>query len=165
MSWAGPNKIDDFLNSVARNPWKRPPEKAGVYVISEKPWEEVPATADGVLYVGQAAYLRYQIGRLLCDLLGFTGDNPSAEEAYQHKGGHSLWSHYCLPRQIEPANLYMGWCSECLCIACAETKLLEMMRTGPHRVTICAAHRPVLDLRQNCCGLVPAALNSNGRHC
>jgi hypothetical protein len=87
MSWAGPNKIGDFLNSVAHSPWKRPPEKAGVYVVSDKPWEEVPATADGVLYVGQATYLRYQIGRLLCDLLGFTGDNPSGEEAYQHKGG------------------------------------------------------------------------------
>ncbi len=44
----------------------------------------------------QAAYLRYHMGRLLCDLLGFTGDNPSAEEAYQHKGGHSLWSHRVL---------------------------------------------------------------------
>jgi len=163
MSWAGPHKIGDFLTSVAHSPWNRPPEKAGVYVVCEKPWEEVPTTADGVLYVGQAAYLRYQIGRLLCDLSGFTGDNPSAEEAYQHKGGHSLWLHYCLPHQIEPADLYLGWCSECLCIACAETKLLEMMRTGPHRVTTCAAHRPVLDLQQNCCGLMPTALNSDRR--
>jgi hypothetical protein len=134
-----------------------------VYVVCEKLWKEVPTRADGVLYVGQAAYLQYQIGRLLCDLLGFTGDNPSAEEAYQHKGGHSLSSHYCLPGQIEPANLYLGWCAECLCIAC-ETKLLEMMRMGPHRVTIWAAHRPVLDLRQNCCGLMSAALTSDGRH-
>src|SRR5215469_10977307 len=159
MSWAGPYKIGDLLNSVARSPGRRPPEKAGVYVVCEKPWEEVPATTDGVLYARQAAYLRYQIGRLLCDLLGFTGDDPHAREAYQHRGGHSLWSHYCLPRRIEPATLYLGWCSECLCIACAETKLLAMMRTGPHRLTICAAHRPALDLGQNCCA--SGALNFN----
>jgi len=40
MSWGGPNKIGDFLNGLARSPWKRPPEKAGVYGISEKPWTE-----------------------------------------------------------------------------------------------------------------------------
>ena len=67
-------------------------------------------------------------------MLGFTGDNPSAEEAYQHKGGHSLWSHYCLPRKIEPGRLYLGWCSACICVACAETGLLEMMIIGPHRI-------------------------------
>ncbi len=50
-------------------------------------------------FICSRAYLRYQIGRLLGDLLGFTGDNPSSEEAYQHKGGHSVWAHYCLPRQ------------------------------------------------------------------
>jgi hypothetical protein len=162
MSWAGPYKIGAFLNSVAHRPGERPPEKAGVYIVCENPWKEVPAAADGVLYVGRAPYLRYQIGRLLCDLLGFTGDNPSGEEAYQHKGGHALWSHYCLPRRIEPANLYLGWCAECLCLACAEMKLLEMMRVGPHRTTICTVHRPALELRQNCCAGM--ALNFDGRH-
>ena len=125
----------------------------------------MPTEADTILYVGQAAYLRYQMGRLMCDLFGFTGDNPSAEEVYQHKGGHALWSHYCLPHQIEPAGLYLGWCSEYLCVACAETKLLEMMITGPRRVRMCAAHRPALDLRQNCRGVIPATQNSAGpRH-
>ena len=123
----------------------------------------MPAETDKILYVGQAPYLRYQIGRLLGDLLGFTGDNPSSEEAYQHKGGHSVWAHYCLPRQIEPAKLYLCWCSECVCVACAEAKLLEMMITGPHRVRICAAHRPVLELAQNCKGLIPTTPNSTAR--
>jgi hypothetical protein len=86
-----------------------------------------------------------------------------AEEAYQHKGGHSLWSHYCLPRKIEPGQLYLGWCSACICVACAETRLLEMMITGPHRVRICVAHRPVLDLGQNCRGLIPTSPNSTAR--
>lgn len=162
MSWGGPHKIGDYLSNVAHSPWKRPPERAGVYVISEKPWRDVPTEADQILYVGQAAYLRYQIGRLLCDLLGFTGDNPSSEEAYQHKGGHSLWSHYCLPHKIEPARLYLGWSSECLCIACAESKLLELMITGPHRVRVCAAHQPCLDLRQNCRGMILGSQNSDG---
>ena len=163
MSWEGPHRISDYLGNVANSPWKRPPEGPGVYIVSENPWRDMPAHNANILYVGQAAYLRYHVGRLFCDLLGFTGDNPSAEEAYQHKGGHSLWSHYCLPRKIEPGQLYLGWCSACICVACAETKLLEMMITGPHRVRICAAHRPVLDLGQNCRGLIPTTPNSAAR--
>jgi len=163
MSWEGPHRISDYLGNVANSPWKRPPEGPGVYIVSENPWRDMPTHNDNILYVGQAAYLRYHVGRLLCDLLGFTSDNSSAEEAYQHKGGHSLWSHYCLPRKIEPARLYLGWCSACICVACAETKLLEMMITGPHRVRICAAHRPVLDLWQNCRGLTPTTPNSTAQ--
>lgn len=91
MSWEGPHKIGDYLYTIAHSPWKRPPEAPGVYIVSEKPWHNLPAEADRILYVGQAAYLRHHIGRLMCDLFGFTGDNPSAQEAYQHRGGHSLW--------------------------------------------------------------------------
>jgi len=165
VNWAGPHEISAYLGSVTQLPSKRPPEAPGVYIVAEKPWRDWPADADGILCVGQAASLRYQIGRLMCDLLGFTSDNPSAEEAYQHKGGHSLWSHYCLPNQIEPVRLYLGWCSECLCLNCAETKLLEMITTGPRRVRICASHRPPLDLRLNRRIVMPAQKNSAGsRH-
>lgn len=160
MNWEGPNKIGEYLAGVAHSPWKRPPEKAGVYVISERAWRGLPTKANAILYVGQAAYLRYRIGRLLCDLLGFTGDS---EEAYQHRGGHTLWSNYCLPRQIEPADLYLAWCAECVCLACAESKLLEMMSSGPRRVN-CPSHRPALELAQNCCGLIQTTLNSGIRH-
>src|SRR5579885_3585104 len=80
MSWQGPHKIGDYLATVVHSPWQRPPEAAGVYLVSEKPWRGLPTEADRILYVSQAAYLRYQIGRLLCDLLGFTGDDPSPRE-------------------------------------------------------------------------------------
>lgn len=163
MSWEGPQKISDYLGSVARSPGKRPPEGPGVYIVSENSWRDLPTPDDNILYVGPAAHLRYHIGRLVCDLLGFTGDSPSPEEAYQHKGGHSLWSRYCLPFKIEPGRLYLAWCSECLCVACAETKLLQMITTCPHRVRICAAHRPALDLRQNCRGLIATTPNSTAR--
>jgi len=82
MSWEGPHRISDYLGNVANSPWKRPPEAPGVYIVSENPWRYMPTHNDNILHVGQAAYLRYHVGRLLCDLLGFTGDNPSAEEAY-----------------------------------------------------------------------------------
>jgi hypothetical protein len=164
MSWEGPYKISDYIGSVARKPSKRPPEGRGVYILSERSWRDIPTRDADVLYVGQALYLRFNIGRLFCDLLGFTSDDPSAEEAYQHKGGHSLWSHYCLPRKAEPGLLYLGWCSTCVCLACAETELLEMMRSGPRRVRICAAHRPALDLRENSRGAIPTTLNSSGWH-
>jgi len=160
MSWEGPHQINDYLGSVARASRKRPPEGPGVYIVSEHPWRDVPTGDDNILYVEQAAYLGYQLGRLLCDLLGFTGDSPSAAEAYQHRGGRSLWSHYCLPRKIEPGRLYFGWCSACICVACAEARLLEMMITGPHRVGSCPAHEPVLDLAKNCRGLILTTSNS-----
>jgi hypothetical protein len=132
--------------------------------VSANPWLDLPTRHDNILYVGQAPYLRYQVGRLLCDLLGFTGDDPSAAEAYQHKGGHSLWSRFCLPRKIEPGWLYLGWCSTCICVACAETRLLEMMITGPQPGRICAVHKPVLELEQNCRGSVSKNLNSKTAH-
>ena len=163
MNWEGPHQIGEYLGSVAQSPGKRPPEAPGVYVVSEKPWNELPMDTDKILYVGQATYLRYQIGRLMCDLLGFTGDEPSPDEAFQHKGGHSLWSSYCLPHRIEPAKLYFGWCREPLCMICAETRLLEIMIVGPQRIRICQVHRPALDLAPNCRGISAAAQNSNGR--
>jgi hypothetical protein len=163
MSWEGPHKIIEYLGSVASSGEKRPPERPGVYILTANPWRDLPTQKDNILYVGQAPYLRYQVGRLLSDLLGFTGDDPSPEEAYQHKGGHSLWSQFCLPRKIEPGWLYLGWCSTCVCVACAETKLLEMMITGPQMSRICAAHRPVLDLGQNCRSSIPATANSTAR--
>ncbi len=162
MSWQGPHKIGDYLATVVHSPWQRPPEAAGVYLVSEKPWRGLPTEADRILYVSQAAYLRYQIGRLLCDLLGFTGDDPSPREAYQHKGGHSLWSHHCLPHQIEPVRLYLAWCAECLCLTCAETALGKMMITGPHRVRSCSLHRPPIDLWRNCQGVTTNSRNSVG---
>ena len=164
MSWEGPHKIIDYLGSVASNSGKRPPEVPGVYVLTANPWRGLPTQKDNILYVGQAPYLRYQVGRLLCDLLGFTGDDPSAEEAYQHKGGHSLWSQFCLPRKIEPGWLYIAWCSTCICVACAENGLLDMMITGPRPGKICTSHKPVLDLKQNCWGSIHSTANSITPH-
>ena len=164
MNWSGPHGIGDYLASVARSQWKRPPETPGVYLIAERAWRNLPAKADMILYVGRAASLRYQIGRMMCDLLGFTGDDSSSEEFFQHRGGHALWAHYCLPRQIEPTRLYLGWCSECFCADCAEAKLLELITTGPRPVRTCASHRPVLELQQNTTSvIVPEQKNSNGR--
>jgi hypothetical protein len=68
-------------------------------------------------------YLRYRVGQFLSDLLG-TSDDPAAEEAYQHRGGHQLGHRYCVGRQIEPADLYLAWCTLAEYLDCAEAKLL-----------------------------------------
>jgi hypothetical protein len=78
----------------------------------------------------------------LSDLLGFTGDDPAAEEGYQHRGGHQLWHRYCLARETEPANLYLAWCTVFECLDCAETKLVDVLprERRPSPLRTCSQH-------------------------
>jgi hypothetical protein len=78
----------------------------------------------------------------LSDLLGFTSDDPAAEEGYQHRGGHQLWHRYCLTREAEPANLYLAWCTLFECLDCAETKLVELLprEWRPSPLRTCSQH-------------------------
>ncbi len=96
-------------------------------------------------------YLRYRIGQLLTDLLGFIGDDRADGEAYQHYGGHRLWHRYCLEHGVEPLDLYFAWYSQCECLDCAEAKLLELVPKdwkSPHRG--CSRYSPILELSSNC---------------
>jgi hypothetical protein len=148
---AGACQIAEYLETVVRSPDLRPPDAPGVYVISEQPWREMPSKTSGILYVGQAMYLRRRIGQLLCDLMGFTGDEYSDRESYEHRGGHRLWHCYCLARGVEPSSLYVGWCSQCLCLDCAEAKIREMMdvRWNLYPTRSCDRHVAALEVFSN----------------
>jgi len=61
-----------------------------------------------ILYVDRLYTSDTKLDGLLCDLLGFTGDNPSAEEAYQHKGGHSLVTLLSANAESSPAGYTSG---------------------------------------------------------
>jgi hypothetical protein len=95
------------LSNVTRDRESRPPDSSGVYVVAERPWREMPTKTSGIIYVGQARYLRRRIGELLCDLLGFTGDDYSDSEAYEHRGGQILWHYYRIAHAVEPSSLYL----------------------------------------------------------
>lgn len=123
--WSSPVRIGDYLAGVLRDHDARPPDAPGVYLVSERAWQESPNRQAGVIYAGQASYLRYRIGQLLSDLFGFTGDVDG--EAYQHRGGHWLWHRYCVGHNVEPANLYVAWRSGCECLDCAEAELVEFI--------------------------------------
>jgi len=145
--WRGPFRIGYYLSNVVRDRRLRPPDLPGVYVVSERSWLAPPNRESGIIYVGQAHYLRYRIGQLLMDLLGFTSDDRADGEAYEHRGGHSLWHRYCLERGTEPVDLYIAWYPECECLDCAEAKLLELVRAewkAPSRS--CSRHIPALDV-------------------
>src|SRR5271154_2527745 len=75
--WVGPFRIGDYLAKVVSGRDSRPPDAPGVYVLSEQAWNGLPDRRAGLIYAGQTHYLRYRIGQLLCDLLGFTGDDPA----------------------------------------------------------------------------------------
>ncbi len=163
--WTRACRIGDYLGNVIGDRDSRPPESAGVYVVSECPWEEMPSKSSGIVYVGQAKYLRSRIGALLSDLLGFTGDDYSDGESYEHSGGHFLWHYYCIAHVVEPSSLYVGWCSPCRCLDCAEAKLRELMdiRWNLYPTRLCEHHTPALELSHNCSASVPASAGS-GRH-
>jgi hypothetical protein len=150
--WTRPIRIADYLSAVigARN--LRPPDAPGVYVLSERPWRGFPDKHANLIYAGQAPYLRYRIGQLFCDLLGFTGDDPADGEAYEHRGGHVLWHRYCVARGVEPIDLYFAWCAPCKCLDCAVGKLLEITSFSAAKASwrACCRHIPPLDLSDNC---------------
>jgi hypothetical protein len=125
--WIGPFRILDYLCHLVQDQKSRPPDSPGLYLLSQRRWQHLPDGEAGALYVGQAKYLRYRVGQFLSDLLGFTGDDPAEEEAYQHRGGHQLWHRYCVAREIEPANLYLAWRTLAECLNCAEAKLSELL--------------------------------------
>ncbi len=149
--WAGPYQIGTYLANAVQSAESRPPEGPGVYIVSEHEWRDRPDSTCGLLYVGRAPYVRYRIGQLLCEMFGFTTDS-SDDEAYGHRGGQALWHQYCQPRQTDPLSLYVGWCSDCACLDCAEIKLAEMLTALLNLVTVrsCGSHRPPLDLAENC---------------
>jgi hypothetical protein len=152
LCWVGPFRLDQYLASVVSRQKLRPPDAAGVYILSEHTWEGIPDARANLIYAAQAPYLRYRIGQLLCDLLGFTGEDPADSDAYEHSGGHLLWHRYCIARGVEPVSLHIAWCSPCKCIDCAENRLLELTQFGPSSAMrrSCAKHDPALDLAYNC---------------
>ncbi|HLH76033.1 MAG TPA: hypothetical protein VKV28_04415 [Candidatus Binataceae bacterium] len=157
-SWVGPYKIGDYLARVVSDRACRPPDAPGVYLVSEQAWHGLPNQGANLVYADQAPYLRYRIGQLMCDLLGFTSDDPAQGEAYEHRGGHFLWHHYCLQQGTEPLNLYFAWCAQCQCIDCAINALLELtpMAAELARRQSCNKHVPPLELAYNCSVMLPS---------
>jgi hypothetical protein len=154
--WSGPFRFGDYLGNVVRGRNLRPPDAPGVYVVSQRVWRRSPDKVAGILYVGQTPYLRYRIGQLLPDLFGFTSDDRADREAYEHRGGHSLWHRYCLEVGVEPLNLYLAWCARCECLDCTEASLRELMLIewkSPAR-RACSRHHSPLGSR----GSYPASI-------
>lgn len=153
MGWEGPYRIRGFLNELVQRPELRPPDSAGIYVLSQKSWKEVPDEKCGLLYVGQSQYLRFRMGELFSDLLGVTPDSFDDEEAYKHRGRQADWHWHCLRKHVSPPALWIGWYEAPRCLNRAEINLFQMVRLiVPGRPTglKCERHGPVLDLATSC---------------
>jgi hypothetical protein len=105
-----------------------PPERPGVYVISEQSWTNAPGLEARVRYVGKASNLRYSLGQAVAVLLGF---GPSGALRYFHGRSRRLFGD-------DPPNgygssiakskqLYIGWhpLTGGECIDCEEAKLFQ----------------------------------------
>ena len=47
LCWTKAYRIGDYLSNVNRFRDLRPPESAGVYIVSERPWDEMPGKSSG----------------------------------------------------------------------------------------------------------------------
>src|ERR1700687_5924447 len=126
MNWQEPYLLRDWLSQPFLHRDRRPPESDGIYVLSERHWNRQPEAQAGILYVGQAQFLRDRIGRLVAEILGFTGDNPSYGGSYYHSGGHRLWHGHCLKMNTEPIEFFLGWYAKPQCLDCGETGLIRL---------------------------------------
>jgi len=114
----------------------------------------MPTKASGIIYVGQARYLRRRIGELLCDLLGFTGDDYSDSEAYAHPPrDRLLWRDYCIAHVVEAFDP-VSWVVLTLQMSGlrGRPKLRELMdiRWNLYPTLSCEHHSPALELFHNC---------------
>ena len=125
-----------------------------IYIVTERSWTGTPQAETGILYFGQTSSLRYRVGQLVAEILGFTTETPGVAGAYYHGAGHRIWTDYCLQRNAEPLTLNIGRFTKFECLNCAESQLIK--RYDPvYNATvgnICRRHMPPLSLEQNCSG-------------
>lgn len=152
MPWNAPFKIGDYLSDPLVRTDLRPPAERALYIVSRQPWRsKLPDQRDSVLYVGQSNDVRYRLGQLIGDALGFTGDSPGYSGSYYHSGGHRLWQ-YCLQEHVSVSTLFLAWYTSCVCLDCGEIALIGQLKPLLARgVPVqCAIHTPVLPLAQVC---------------
>jgi hypothetical protein len=126
MNWKGPYTINRLLGSLLEPPNLRPPEAHGVYLISQKSWENQPAKDCIPLYVGSntgtTERFRIRIGDLIADMFGFFGS-----EKGHHSGGRSLHN-YCRGKHMNPKKLYIAWTSDFPCERCSENAVYDRLK-------------------------------------
>lgn len=131
MKWIGPFRIQDFLAGMATHTLQAPPTKDGVYLVSERKWENEPTTACGPLYVGGntggSPRFRTRMGDLIADIFGFFCD-----ETGHHTGGQHLY-HHCRDKNLNPQNLWIGWAEGTTCGRCAEIEVVNSLKPDLNR--------------------------------
>jgi hypothetical protein len=118
--WTGPFKISDLLANLNQ----RPPDKPGVYLVSQRRWTKRPNVECVPLYVGgvtgTSPRFRTRIGDLIADLFGFFGDGGKP----QHHSGAVKLNKWCKEEKRRPADLFLGWALT-RCHRCAEEQVYD----------------------------------------
>jgi hypothetical protein len=109
MSWSKPIKIRSLIEKSIKNLSNEiPPEKEGIYIITEKFFEKNPDHSCNPRYVGRASYLIRRIGDLLSDILGFYIKSLDHVKKGHHSGGQTIHSK-CIEINKDPLDLYISW--------------------------------------------------------
>jgi hypothetical protein len=109
--WVGSFTIEQLMSNCMNDVF-RPSASNSVYLVSKEPWESHPSGGCDPLYVGGSTQLRFRIGDLIADMLGFFPPR-------HHPGGQSLYD-YCKRNSLSPLYLHIGWLDKCGCTECAE---------------------------------------------
>ncbi|SIO27014.1 hypothetical protein SAMN05444166_3366 [Singulisphaera sp. GP187] len=88
--WVGPFRLRDYLERAIDPTHERPPEAAGVYIVSLYPWANEPTAEGCILYVGgnpkAPIQLRNRIGFWSRTCLGSGVKKPAATAAASRFG-------------------------------------------------------------------------------
>jgi len=116
--WSNPLTIRNLLENMNKNELSAPPERKGVYIITQMKWKNFPTKKCKPLYVGSGGNLLKRIGDTIIDALGFIGHSS---------GGQSIYN-YCKKKNINPQNLYIAWTINCHCHQCDELRIFEDLK-------------------------------------
>lgn len=126
MQWEGPFTIGDLLEECLASGRNWPPERPGVYVVTQRHWAGEPNWESVILYVGgitgRSNRFITRIGDLIADMHGFFGKDTG-----HHSGGRKLYR-WCVENQVHPSSLYIAWKTDFPCPRCAEYEVWKELK-------------------------------------
>jgi hypothetical protein len=109
MSWSKPIKIRSLIEKSIKNLSNEiPPEKEGIYIITENEFYGNPDYSCNPRYVGRSSFLIRRIGSLIADILGFYIKSLYHVKKGHHSGGQTIHSK-CIEINKNPLDLYISW--------------------------------------------------------
>lgn len=138
MTWVGPFRFREYLDSVDVIEYPRPPRSSGIYLVSASLWQDVIKSRP--FYVGKGSILCERVGDFIFSMLGF--DGVLDPQKARHWGGMKLRvkCHRSTHRS-KLLDYHIAWrvdgCPTCCEAALCEVLEPEANERRPQRCTLC----------------------------